>query len=697
MTTADADAFFRLANACFMRGDAGSALQHIEAAIIRQPDRATLHANRGLILHYLGRLSDALASYDRAVTLMPENADFENGRGGVLLALGRAAAAVASYDRTIALAPSRGDAYYNRGNALRASGRPEAALAAYDDAIARGLNLVEVHTNRGLVLQDLNRHDGALASFDRALQLKPDSVVALNGRGLSLQALDRIADATGAFTEAIRAAPNRPEAYFNRGNALLLATHYEPASDDLAQALALDPQHHAAAAYLFYARLQCCDWRDYTAAVDRAVAAVRAGESGYHPFAFLSISSDPTDQLRCAQIHLKSLDLPASPAVWHGAHDRHDRIRVGYLSANLYDHALAHLVVGVFEHHDRTRFEGTAYSFGPNRPGAMRQRLEMALEHFVDVGQQSDREVAAQLRAREIDIAIDLMGLTADARPGILALRPAPIQVGFLGYTGTTGAGFIDYIVADRHVVPEVDRKFFTEHVIYLPDTYFATDDRRPIADPTPRRAEVGLPETGVVFCCFNQAGKITPDFFDVWMRLLQAVPESVLWLLANAAGAGNLRREAEGRGVAADRLIFAPRLAADHHLARHRLADIFLDTLPYNAHTTASDALWAGVPVVSCRGRTFAGRVAASQLHAIGLPELITASLADYEALALKLARDPAALAAMKAKLARQRTHAALFDTARFTRNLEAAYEEIVRRLHEGKPLDSFTVPLTA
>jgi protein O-GlcNAc transferase len=697
MTVADADAFFRLANACFMRGDAGSALQHIEAAIDCQPDRAILHANRGLILHYLGRLSGALASYDRAVALMPENADFENGRGSVLLALGHAAAAVASYDRTIALAPSRGDAYYNRGNALRASGRPEAALAAYDDAIARGLNLVEVHTNRGLVLQDLNRHDDALASFDRALQLKPDSVVALNGRGLSLQALDRIADAIGAFTEAIRAAPDRPEAYFNRGNVLLLATHYEPASDDLTRALALDPQHHGAAAYLLYARLQCCDWRDYRAGVDRAVAAVRAGESGYHPFAFLSISNDPADQLRCAQIHLKSLDLPATPAVWRGAHDRHDRIRVGYLSANLYDHALAHLAVGVFEHHDRARFEVTAYSFGPNRPGPMRQRLEAAFEHFVDVGQQSDREVAAQLRAREIDIAVDLMGLTADARPGILALRSAPAQISFLGYTGSTGAAFIDYIMADRCVVPEADRKFFTEHVIYLPDTYFATDDRQPIADPTPRRAEVGLPEPGVVFCCFNQAGKITPDFFDVWMRLLRAVPESVLWLLANVSAERNLLREAERHGVVANRLVFAPRLTTDRHLARHRLADIFLDTLPYNAHTTASDALWAGVPVVTCRGRTFAGRVAASQLHAVGLSELIAGSLAEYEALALRLARDPAALAAIKAKLARQRTSAALFDTARFTRNLEAAYEEIVQRSRNGKPPESFAILPTA
>ena len=551
MTTADADAFFRLANACFMRGDAGSALQHIEAAINRQPDRAILHANRGLILHYLGRLSDALASYDRAVGLMPENADFENGRGSVLLALGRAEAAVVSYDRAIALAPSRGDAYYNRGNALRASGRPEAALAAYDDAIARGLNLVEVHTNRGLVLQDLSRHEDALASFDRALRLQPDAVVALNGRGLSLQALDRIADAIGTFAEAIRAAPDRPEAYFDRGNALLLAGDYESASDDLARALALDPQHHPAAAYLLYARLQCCDWRDYTAGVNRAITAVRASEPGYHPFAFLSVSNDLADQLRCAQIHLKSLNLPAAPAIWRSERYRHDRIRVGYLSANLYDHALAHLAIGVFEHHDRARFEVAAFSFGPDRPSAMRQRLQAAFEHFVDAGQLSDREIAALLRAREVDIAVDLMGLTADARPGILALRPAPAQVSFLGYTGSTGAAFIDYLVADRCVVPEEDRKFFTEQAIYLPDTYFATDDRRPIADVTLSRAEVGLPETGVVFCCFNQAAKITPDFFDVWMRLLQTVPGSVLWLLANDAAGWAARVSSAASSIA--------------------------------------------------------------------------------------------------------------------------------------------------
>ena len=697
MTVDDADGLLRLAHACFMRGETTLALRHIEAAIRLQPDRAMLHANRALILHGLGYLSDALVSYERAVTLMPDNADFENGRGSVLLALGRAEEAVASYDRALAFAPTRGDIYYNRGNALRELGRAEAALASYDAAIARGLNAVEAHANRGLALQDLKRHEAALASFDRALRLKPDSVVALNGRGLTLQAVDRLVEAIGVFSEAIRIAPDQPDAYFNRANALMMTAHYEPASADLARVLALDPHHCLAPAYLLHARLHCCDWRDHSAAVERAIAAVRAGESGYHPFAFLSISREPADQLRCAQTHLKSLALPAAPLIWRGERYRHPRIRLAYLSADFHDHATAHLAAGLFEAHDRARFEVTAFSFGPNRPSAIRQRLEAAFERFIDVRQQDDRAVAAQLRALEIDVAVDLKGFTGDARPGILAPRPAPAQVSYLGFPGTMGADFIDYVLVDRHVAPPEHQPFYSEKLVYLPDTYQVTDGQRRIAEPMPTRAAAGLPETGIVFCCFNSAYKFAPDIFGVWTRLLHAVPGSVLWLLANGVAEGNLRREAEQRGIASDRLIFAPRIASELHLARQRLADIFLDTLPYNAHTTASDALWAGVPVITCLGRTFAGRVAASLLHAIELPELIAGSLEEYQALALNLARDPAALAAIKAKLARQRTSAALFDTARFTRNIEAAYAEIVRRSQSGLPPESFAVPLQA
>lgn len=320
-------------------------------------------------------------------------------------------------------------------------------------------------------------------------------------------------------------------------------------------------------------------------------------------------------------------------------------------------------------------------SFGPASQGEMRQRLIPAFDRFVDVRDYGDREVALLLRQWQIDIAIDLKGYTTSARPGILAHRPAPIQVNYLGYPGTMGVSHIDYILADKVVIPESDQHYYQEKIVYLPDTYQANDQKRQIATELPSRAELGLPENGFVFCCFNNNYKITPVLFDIWMRLLQQVPTSVLWLFENNPTVSrNLRQEAIKRGIVPERLVFAPAIKLDKHLSRIRQADLFLDTLPYNAHTTASDALWAGLPVLTCKGNTFAGRVAASLLSAIGLPELVTNSLAEYEALALHLATNPEVLAEIKTKLARNRDTHPLFDTKLFCRNIEAAYRGMCR-----------------
>ena len=362
---------------------------------------------------------------------------------------------------------------------------------------------------------------------------------------------------------------------------------------------------------------------------------------------------------------------------------------MAYLSADFHDHPVAYLTAGLFEHHDRSRFEITALSFGPDQASPTRDRIKGAVEHFIDVRSQSDQDIAELIRRLEIDIVIDLMGLTRHSRVGVLARRSAPIQVNYLGYSGTTGANYIDYILADATVIPEEHCAFYTEQVVWLPDCYLVNDDRRAICERTPSRGECGLPEDGFVFCCFNNPGKLAPATFQVWMRLLNATPDSVLWLSkADPTVQANLRREAERCGVSAQRLIFAPRMpdVADH-LARQRQADLFLDTLPYNAHTTACDALWAGVPVVTCLGTTFVGRVAASLLKAVGLDELITHSLQDYEALALKLAHDPAYLASLRDKLARNRDTFPLFDTERSTRQIEAAYTTMWQCYQRGEP----------
>jgi protein O-GlcNAc transferase len=408
----------------------------------------------------------------------------------------------------------------------------------------------------------------------------------------------------------------------------------------------------------------------------------------------LAISASPAVQLRAAEIFTADQCPPAERSIWRGEIYRHDRIRIAYLSADFQNHPTAYLAAGWFEAHDRSRFETIAVSFGPDTNDDMRQRLRGVFERFIDAQSLTNRQIAERLRALEIDIAVDLKGYTTNSRAGIFALRPAPIQVGYLGYPGTMAASYMDYILADEVVIPSDHAPFYTEKIVWLPGTYQVNDRARRISDQTPSRAELSLPDEGFVFCCFNNSYKIRPAIFDIWMRLLRQVEGSVLWLFEeNGSAAQNLRLEAERRGVAPERLVFAPHVPAAEHLARHRHADLTLDTLPYNAHTTASDSLWAGVPVLTCLGTTFAGRVAASLLKAIGLPELITTSLEDYEALALRIAREPDLRAALKQKLARNRDTFPLFDTARFTRHTEAAYTTMWERHQRGEPPQSFAV----
>src|SRR5262249_26195466 len=433
-----------------------------------------------------------------------------------------------------------------------------------------------------------------------------------------------------------------------------------------------------------------CDWRDFTSDCAHLVATVEGRKVASTPFSFVAIPAAPSVQRTCAELTTADF-YPADNPIWRGERYAHQRIRVAYLSADFYDHATACLMAGLFERHDRSRFETFAISFSPDDGTAMLTRLKRSFDRFIDVRTRDDNDVATLVRELEIDIAVNLKGFTQGSRTRIFAKRSAPVQVSYLGFPGTMGASYIDYIIADRFLIPPDQRHGYTENVVYLPGSYQVNDRDRKIADRIVSRAEAGLPETGMVFCCFNNSFKITPDVFDVWMRLLREIDGSVLWLLqGNASAPANLRREAEARGVSGERLIFAVRAPLDDHLARHRLADLFLDTRHYNAHTTASDALWAGLPVLTCAGETFASRVAGSLLRAVGLPELVTHSLADYEALAFRLARDPEMLAGLTQKLARNRETYPLFDTARSTRHLEAALVTMWERHQRGeKPAD--------
>ncbi len=648
----------------------------------RQSD---LHSNLGTMLARMNRPEDALKSYDRAIALKPDYAEAFNNRGMILRGLKRIPEALDSFARAIALKPDFALAWNNQGIALGELGRPEEALASFERAIALNPGIAEAHYNRGCAMIESRRTAEAIASFDRALAVRPDYAEALNNRGCALRDVLRPADAIDSFERALALRPDYAEAYNNRGHALLDLKRSAEAAASFAQALALAPDLPFVAGMHLFSKLLICEWSQLQERVERLEKDIGAGRPVCPPFPLLALSGSAALQKAAAEVWTKE---KAPPLAGSGAVPRvpaHGKIRIGYYSADFFSHATSYLMAELFELHDRSAFELIGFDFSPHRD-AMSRRVSAAFDRFIDVRGMSDAEVAGLSRELEVDIAVDLKGHTEHCRLGIFARRAAPIQVNYLGYPGTMGAAYFDYIVADRILIPAGSQTHYSEKIVYLPGSYQVNDRKRSIADTTLSRAQLGLPADAFVYCCFNYNYKITPAMFDVWMRILRRVEGSVLWLLEDNAGAvANLRAEAERRGVSSARLVFAPRLPLPEHLARQRRADLFLDTLPCNAHTTASDALWAGLPLLTCTGEAFASRVAASLLAAAGLGELAVASLPEYEARAVELALDPQALAAYRARLNEAHVSAPLFDTPRYARNLEAAYRRMVERLLDG------------
>jgi predicted O-linked N-acetylglucosamine transferase (SPINDLY family) len=657
-------------------------------AVAVDPGHADAHNNRGNALRALGRLDEALASYERAVALRSGHAAAHNNRGTVLQDLRRLDEAVASYDRALALRPGHAGTWSNRGRALQDLGRHAEALASYDRALALEPGSAEAWNNRGTVLYDVARRTEAVASYERALALDPGHGEAWNNRAVALRDLGRHDEALASCDRAIALKPRSVEAEVNRGNVLRDLRRHAEALASYARALQLDPGIPFLYGDWLHTKMQLCDWSGIGDEFARLAAGIERREPLSPPFTTLVAPCPAALQRVAAETWVRERHPPRSTLPQIADRVRGERIRVGYFSADFHAHATSFLAAELFERHDRARFETTAFSFGPDTGDTMRARVAAAFDAFVDVGGRTDAEVAALARERGIDVAVDLKGYTQGGRPGIFALRAAPIQASYLGYPGTMGAPYIDYLVADATLVPDEHRRHYAERIAYLPHCYQPNDTRRAIAPRSYARGELDLPAAGFVFCCFNNSYKILPELFARWMRILRQVDGSVLWLLRdNAEAEANLRVEAGRRGVDAGRLVFADRIAPALHLARHRCADLFLDTLPCNAHTTASDALWAGLPVLTILGDTFAGRVAASLLRAVGLPELVAADGADYEALAIALATDPARLRAVAARLAAARASAPLFDAARHARHLEAAFAAMVDRHRAGLP----------
>lgn len=669
------------------------ALASYDRALAIKPS-AEIWYNRANALKELDRQAAALESFERALAMRPDYVKALLNRGVVLSDLRRFDEALASFDRAIVLGPpDLAQAEYNRGTTLFALKRFEDAVAAYDRALSLRPDLAEAFNNRGLALAELRRFDEALASYDKALAVRPDHHDAMCNRALTLREMGRLDEALASCEQVLAVDAGWADAWSNRGSVLRKLNRLDETAASFTKALAIEPDHPYAYAGLADAALRVCDW-EITATIARDLAKrVQQGHTLPSPFRMLAYCDDPALHLACAKRYIDQTTAPHAP-LWKGQTFRNDKIRIGYLSADFQEHATAYLMAELFERHDRARFEIVGLSFGPAEGNGMRTRLVNAFDEFHDIGSKSDREAAELVHEVGVVIAVDLKGHTRDARPRILAHRPAPIQVNYLGYPGTMGARFIDYVVADQIVLPFDQQPYYCEKIVHLPECYQPNDSKRPIADTAPGRRDAGLPEHGFVFCCFNNNHKVTAPVFDVWMRLLRQTEGSVLWLLSdNEAAERNLRREAQARGVDAARLVFAGRMKLADHLARHQAADLFLDTLPYNAHTTASDALWAGLPLVTCQGAAFAGRVAASLLHAIGLPELVTHSLDEYEKLALRLARDASLLREFRERLWRNRRTNPLFDGARLARHLEAAYTTMHDIWQRGEKPRSFAI----
>jgi len=657
-------------------------------------DPAEAHYRQGNSFLAQAKFADAVTAYGAALSLRPEHVDALVNRATALSELGRHDEALTDSDQALVLAPDDPEIWYNRGNTLQALRRPDQAMTSYDRALALQPDFTDALNNRGHVLLILQHFNEALTSFSRALTLEPDHIDALINRGSALWELKRYDEALAAFDRALGLEPGHAEALYNRGNVLQQLKRHDEALASYERAMAANPDHKYALGGAAECVLRLCDWKrrdDYGRQIAERLA---SGTAIIPPLTLMSYSDDPALQLQCARAYVRDRLPEAFEPLSKRRGPRGDKIKLAYLSADFRNHPVGYLTAPLFEGHDRARFDVTGISFGPDDGSPIRDRVVRAFDRFHDVRALDDEGAANLIRDLGVDIAVDLMGHTQDSRTGILARRPAPIQVSYLGFSATMGAGFIDYILGDHIVTPADRQSAFAEQIVQLPDSFWIHHGQ-PIAERTPSRAEEGLPAEGFVFCCFNAAAKIAPGMFDIWMSLLASAPASVLWLQgAGASANGRLQSEARSRGIDPARLVFSRWTERrEDHLARQRLADLFLDTLPYNAHATASDALWAGLPVVTCRGESFGGRVAASLLSAAGLPELITDNVSDYQDLALSLVRNPASLTAIRSKLAIQRGACPLFDTRRSVRHIEAAYLTMCEAARRGMEPRGFSV----
>jgi predicted O-linked N-acetylglucosamine transferase (SPINDLY family) len=660
------------------------AAELLKKAISIKPDFADAHFNFGIALKELKNTDAALHHYEKAIELKPDHANAYLNRGIILREMGRLDDALASYDQFISLKPDSAPGFNNRGIVLKQQKKIDEALASYNHAICLDPNYADAYNNRAILLRGLNRTDEAMANFEIAASLKPDSAEFFNNRGVALSQQNRLDEAIEKYDKAISLKPDYAEAFQNRGDALTRLNQFAAAQESFQKAISLNPDYGFLPGRILHGKLFICDWSEFEIEATKTIEKIKKGEKASDPFVVLSITGCPLIHRKSSEIFTQSKFPPNHTLGEIPKRTPGEKIRVGYFSADFRSHAVSYLTAELFEIHDRTRFEIIAFSLQGAKPNdPLWQRLTKAFDQFIEVTDKSDQEVAQLARDLKLDIAVDLGGFTQNSRTGIFAYRAAPIQINYLGFPGTMGSEYIDYIIADPVLIPPANQVHYTEKVIYLPDTYMVDDTNRQPSNRKFSKSELNLPEDRFIFCSLNNSYKFNQATLTIWAQILLTVKDSVLWLASHHAFfKNNLLNEFAKLNINPERIIFAERMdSIEDYLARYQLADLFLDTHPYNSHTTAVDALKAGLPILTLMGESFASRVAASLLSAIGLPELITTTPKDYQALAIELATQPEKLAALKQKLAENRLSMPLFNTPLFTKHLEMAYTQIMQR----------------
>jgi len=673
-----AEAWSNLSLLLLGKGEFKQASDACKQAITIRPTYLEAHLNLIAALDAMQAYEEAADVFRKAIPMAPQRADLWNFFGQTLTKIDRTTQAVLAYQEAVRVKPDFAEAFFNMGRALSNLGFLEEAIAAYRHTIAHDSKHAAAFSNLGTLLGATSRFAEAAIAAERAAALSPESAEIHCNHGVVLQRQGRVAEAVAAYQKALAIRPQYAAALANLAAGLQELYKFDEAMDALKQAIAINPGFTNAIIDLIKIRRHVCDWSLYEEDRLTLLDFIASKKDAIFMLLLMCFPTTLKQQLDCSRLAMAKLNAATPPRNARIA-EAQQKIRIGYISNDYRDHPVGRLVPDLFALHDRERFEVICYSLGNEDPGALRQRIKQNCDRFIDLHAMSDIEAAQRITSDQTDILIDLTGPTVGSRLEMLSRRPAPLQVSFLGWPGSMGADFIDYVVGDSFVTPESHQEFYSEKIVQLPDIYQPSDLHRVIPERKVSRAAYGLPDDGFVFCSFNNPNKITPEMFDLWMRLLQKIEKSVLWLYCKSAQTKDrLKARAEANGVNPERIIFASVATYDVYLDRLCQADLFLDSAPYNAGATCNDALWVGLPVLTCTGETYVSRMAGSLLTAAGVPELVTDSLEDYERRALTLASEPGILKALRDCLTEGRNKSLLFDMPRFTRNLERAYSEM-------------------